>query len=59
MLIFGCFPEVRWKRKGAKVIGNSFKFFRNECFKTENGVDVLVANWLLESLWGLRGLMME
>ena len=59
VLIFGCFPEVRWKGKGAKVIGNSFKFLRNECFKAENGVDVLVANWLLGSLWGLRGLMLE
>ena len=53
MLIFGCFPEVRWKGKGAKVIGNSFKFLRNECCKAENGVDVLVANWLLGSLWWL------
>ena len=41
---------MRWKGQGAQVSGNSFEFLRRTggggC-KAENGVGVIVANWLI------------
>ena len=42
-----CLQEVRWKEQGANMIGNCFKFLWSGGCKVENGVGVLVANWLI------------
>ena len=39
-----CLQEVKWKRQGAKMIGNGFKFLQSGGCKAENGVGVIVAN---------------
>ena len=38
---------MRWKGQGAKMIGNSFKCLCSGGCKAENGVGVIVANWLI------------
>ena len=42
-----CSQEVRWKGQGAKMIGNGFKLLCSGGCKAENGVGVMVANWLI------------
>ena len=42
-----CLQEVRWKGQGAKMIGNGLKFLWSGGYKVENGVGVIVANWLI------------
>ena len=42
-----CLQELRWKRQGAKMIGNGFKCLWSGGCKAENGVGVIVANWLI------------
>ena len=37
---------MRWKLEEAKMIGNGFKFLWSGGCNAENGVGVLVANWL-------------
>ena len=49
-----CFQEVRWKGQGAKMIGNGFKFLWSGSCKAENGVGVIVANWLLGKVVGVE-----
>ena len=41
------FVEVKQKGQTAKMIGNGFKFLWSGSCKAENGVDVIVANWLI------------
>ena len=38
---------MRWKGQGAKVSGNCFEFLMRGSCKAENGVGVIVANWLI------------
>ena len=46
--------EVRWKGKEAKIIGNGFKsLLRRDC-RAENGVGVIVANWLIRKVVGVE-----
>ena len=42
-----CVQEVRWKGQGARMTSNGFKFFWSGSAKAVNGVDVIVANWLI------------
>ena len=49
-----CLHEVRWKGQGAKMIGNGFQFLWNGGCKAENGVDVIVANWLIVKVVGVE-----
>ena len=49
-----CLQEVRWKGLGAKMIGNGFKFLWIGGCKAENGVGVIVANWLLGKVVGVE-----
>ena len=42
-----------WKGRGAKMVGNGFKFLWSGVCKTENGVGVTVANWLIEKVVGV------
>ena len=46
--------EVRWKGQTAKMIGNAFKFFWSGGCKAENGVGVIVANWLIGKVVGVE-----
>ena len=45
-----CLQEVRWGGKGAKMIGNEYKLLLSVGSKTENGVGVMVGNWLVEKI---------
>ena len=45
---------MRWKGQGAKIIGNGFKFFWSGSCKAENGVGVIVANWLTFPVVGVE-----
>ena len=54
-----CSQEVKWKGQGAKMIGNGFKFLWSGDCKAENGVGVIVTNWLIKKFVELRGLMVE
>ena len=36
------------------MIGNSFKFLWSEGCKTENGMGVIVANWLIKKVLGVE-----
>ena len=47
-----CLQEVRWRGHSAKMIGNGFKFVWSEGCKAENGVGVIVANWLIGKVVG-------
>ena len=47
-----CLQEKRWKGKGAKIIRNGFKFFSSGGCKGENGVGVMLANWLIGKIVG-------
>ena len=49
-----CLQEVRWKGQGAKMIGNGFKFLWSGVCKAENGVGVIVANWLIVKVAGVE-----
>ena len=49
-----CLQEVRWKGQGAKMIGNGFKFLWSGSCKAENGVGVIVANWLIGKIVGIE-----
>ena len=49
-----CLQEVRWEEKGAKMIGNNFKYLWSEGCNTENGVGVIVANWLIGKVVGVE-----
>ena len=49
-----CLEEVRWKGQGAKITGNGFKFLWNGGCKAENGVGVIVANWLIGKVAGVE-----
>ena len=49
-----CLLEVRRKGQGVKMIGNSFKFLWSEGCKTENGMGVIVANWLIKKVLGVE-----
>ena len=49
-----CLQEVRWKGQGAKMIGNAFKFLWSGGCKAENGVGVIVANWLIGKIVGVE-----
>ena len=42
-----CLQEVRWKGQGAKMIGNGFKVLWSGVCNAENGVGVIIANWLI------------
>ena len=46
-----CLQKVRWKGKGAKMIGNGFKFLWSGGCKAENGVGE-IANWLIGKVVG-------
>ena len=43
---------MRWKGQGARMIGNGFKFLWRGGCKVENGVGVIVANWLIGNIVG-------
>ena len=45
-VVIYCLQELWWKVQGAKMIGNGVKFFWSSGCKVENGVGVIVANWL-------------
>ena len=49
-----CVQERRWKTQGAKMIGNGFKFLWSGGCKAENGVGVIVANWLIGKVVGVE-----
>ena len=49
-----CLQEVMWKRQGAKMIGNGFKFLWSGDCKVENGVVVIVAIWLIRKVVGVE-----
>ena len=49
-----CLQEVRWKEQGAKMIGYGFKFLWSESCQAENGVGVIVANWLIGKVVGVE-----
>ena len=49
-----CLQEVRWKGKKAKMIRNGFKFPWSGGCKAENGVGVIVANWLVGKVVGVE-----
>ena len=49
-----CLQEVRWKRQGAKMIGNGFKFIWSGGCKAENDVGVIVTNWLIGKVVGVE-----
>ena len=49
-----CLQEVRWKGQGAKMTGNGFKFLWSGSCKAENGVGVIVANWLIGKVVGVE-----
>ena len=49
-----CLQEVRWKGKMLKLIGNGFKFLWSGGCKAENGVGVIVANWLIGKVVGVE-----
>ena len=49
-----CLQEVRWKARWAKMIGNGFKFLWSRGCKAENGVGVIVANWLIGKVVGVE-----
>ena len=46
--------EVKWKVQGTKIIGNGLKFLWSGGYKVENGVVVIVANWLIEKVVGVE-----
>ena len=46
--------EMRWKEKGAKMIGIGFKFLCSEDCKAGNGVGEIVANWLIGKVVGVE-----
>ena len=46
--------RVRWKEQGVKMIGNGFKFLWSGGCKTENGVDVIAAKWLIGKVVGVE-----
>ena len=46
--------KVRWKGQGSKMIGNGFKFLWSGGWKAENGVGVIVANWLIRKMVGVE-----
>ena len=48
-----CLQEVKWKRERAKIIGNGFKFLWSGGCKAENGVGVIVTNWLIGNFVGV------
>ena len=45
--------EVRWEGKGVKMIGKGYKFLWSGNCKAENGVGVIVANWLISKVVGV------
>ena len=47
-----CLQEARWKGQRAKMIGNGFKFLWSPGCKAENGVGVIVINWLIGKVVG-------
>ena len=49
-----CLQEVRWKSQEAKMIGNDFKFLWSGGSKAENGVGVIVGNWLIGNVVGVK-----
>ena len=49
-----CLQEVMWKRQGAKMIGNGFKFLWSGDCKVENGLGVIVAIWLIRKVVGVE-----
>ena len=49
-----CLQKVRWKGQGAKMIENGFKFLWSGGCKAENGVGVIVANWLIGKVVGVE-----
>ena len=49
-----CLQEVRWKEQGAKMIGNGFKFLWSGGCKAENGVGIIIANWLIGTVLGVE-----
>ena len=48
-----CLQELRWKGQGAKMIGNGSKFLWSGGCKTEGGLSVIVANWLIGKVFGV------
>ena len=46
--------EVRWKRQGAKMTGNDFKFLWSGSCKAENSVGVIVSNRLIGKILGVE-----
>ena len=55
MRALGCLQEVKWSGQEAKMIGNGFKILWRGGCKTENGVVVIVANWLIGKVVGVEG----
>ena len=49
-----CLQKVRWKGQGAKMIGNSFKSLWSGGCSAENGVGVIVGNWLIGKIVGVE-----
>ena len=49
-----CLHEVRWKGQGAKMIGNCFKCLWSGGCRAENGVGVIVPNWLIGKFVGVE-----
>ena len=49
-----CLQEVRWKGQGVKMIRNGFEFLWSGDCKAENGVGVIVANWLIGKVVGVE-----
>ena len=49
-----CLQEVRWKSREAKMIGNDFKFLWSGGSKAENGIGVIVSNWLIGNVVGVK-----
>ena len=49
-----CLQEVRWRGQGAKMAGNGFKFVWSGSCKPENGAGLMVANWLIGKIVGVK-----
>ena len=49
-----CLQEVRWEWQGDQMIGNGFKFLWSGGCKAENGVGLIVANWLIGKVVGFE-----
>ena len=47
-----CLQAMRWGQ-GTKMIRNGFKFLWNGAYKGQNGVGVIVANWLIGKFVGV------